>query len=100
MIRRREVRVTDSFFAELDNQFGPERGPAGEPSATDFIVVDLPGIVEQFASAFGELPEATEAIPSMRIFIGSGTLATAFVVHGIEMREGAWEESPRACLPN
>ena len=88
MSRRREVRVTDSFFAEVDNQFGLERGPAGEPSATDFIVVDLPAIVEQFASAFDELPEATDAIPSMRMFIGSGTLAIAFVVHGIEMQKG------------
>jgi hypothetical protein len=29
---RREVRVADAFFEELDRQFGPDRGPNGESS--------------------------------------------------------------------
>lgn len=41
MSERREVRIAGSFFEELDSQLGPERGPNGEPSATDFIVIDL-----------------------------------------------------------
>jgi len=46
---RREVRVAESLFDELDLQLGSERGPNGEPSATDFLVVDLPTVVEAFA---------------------------------------------------
>ncbi len=46
---RREVRVADSFFEELDDQLTAERGANGEPSATDFLVIDLPAIVEEFA---------------------------------------------------
>lgn len=88
MSGRHEVRVSESFFAELDEQLGAERGPDGQPSATDFIVVDLPGIVEQFASAFEKLPEAATGVPAIRMFIGRGTLVAAFVVHGVETSEG------------
>ena len=41
MSDRRVVRVSTDFFDQLDSQLGAERGPAGEPSATDFIVFDL-----------------------------------------------------------
>ena len=88
MTRRREIRVSESFFAELDNQLGAERGPHGQPSATDLIVVDLPEIVEQFAAAFDDLPEATSGVRVIPMLIGSGTLVAAFVVHGIETTEG------------
>ncbi len=59
---RREVRVADSFFARLDHQLRPERGPNGEASATDFIVIDLPTIVEEFATSFDELAEAVPGV--------------------------------------
>ena len=35
---RRVVRVSQAFFDQLDEQLPPERGPEGEPSATDFVV--------------------------------------------------------------
>jgi len=88
---RREVRVTDSFFEELDHQLGPERGPKGEPSATDFIVTDLPPIVEQFAVAFDHLPEAIAGLPAIRMLIGTGALVRAFVVHGVGTSDGIVE---------
>jgi len=88
MTSRREVRVAESFFEELDRQLGPERGPSGEPSATDFLVVDLPTIVEAFASGFDELPAAIKGLESVRMFIGTGALAQALVMHGIETTEG------------
>ena len=55
-----------------------ERGPTGEPSATDFIVTDLPPIVEQFAVAFNDLPEAMAGLPAIRMLIGTGALVRAF----------------------
>ncbi len=91
MISRREVRVTEAFFEELDAQLGSVRGPTGEASATDFLVIDLPAVVERFASGFDELPEAVEGIASARMFIGSSALVRAFVVHGIETTEGVVE---------
>ena len=88
MSGRREVRVADSFFARLDEQFGTERGPSGEPSATDFIVIDLPAIVELFATTFDDLPEAIPGLPAVRMLIGTGALARAYVVQGIEITNG------------
>ena len=71
MIERREVRVADSFFAELEDQLGSQRGPNGQPSVTDFIVLDLPVVAERFAASFDELPEAIAGVPSIRMCIGS-----------------------------
>ena len=91
MSSRREVRVADSFFEELDTQLSAERGPNGEPSATDFIVLDLPRIVEEFSVRFDELPEAVLGVGAVRMLIGIGTLAIAYVVHGIETSTGRLE---------
>ena len=88
MSSRREVRVADSFFEELDTQLGEQRGPNGEPSATDFIVLDLPRIVEEFSVRFDELPEAVPDVGAVRMLIGIGTLAVAYVVHGVETSSG------------
>ena len=89
MIERREVRVADSFFAELEAQLGSQRGPNGQPSVTDFIVIDLPVEAERFAASFDELPEAIAGVPSIRMCIGSAALVDAYVVHGIETPDGA-----------
>lgn len=90
-MNRREVRVADSFFAELDAQLGAERGSTGEPSATDFIVVDLPRIVEEFAMRFDDLPEAMLGVGAARMLIGVGALVAAYVVHGVETSIGIVE---------
>lgn len=91
MTPRREVRVAEAFFEELDRQLSAERGPLGEPSATDFLVVDLPAIVDRFATGFDELQEAVEGVAAARMFIGSGAMARAFVVHGVETTPGVIE---------
>ncbi len=89
MIERREVRVADSFFAELEAQLGSQRGPNGQPSVTDFIVLDLPVVAERFAASSDELPEAIAGVPSIRMCIGSAALVREYVVHGIETPDGA-----------
>ena len=57
---RRSVRVTDQFFHALDDQLGPDRSVACAPSATDFLVCELPPVVERFATDFDGLPEVVE----------------------------------------
>lgn len=91
MSERREVRVTESFFEELDAQLGNERGPNGRPSATDFVVVDLRRIVDEFATRFDDLPEALPGVRAARMLIGAGALFSAYVVHGIETSAGVVE---------
>jgi hypothetical protein len=46
---RRQVRVDPVLFDELDALLGSSRGPNGEPSSTDFVTMDLPTIVDEFA---------------------------------------------------
>ena len=91
MSDRREVRVTEAFFDDLDAQLGSERGPGGEPSATGFVVVDLPRIVDEFATRFDGLPEAVSGVGAVRMLIGVGALVRAYVVHGIETSAGVVE---------
>jgi len=88
---RREVRVAESFFEELDQQLGSERGADGWPSSTDFVVIDLPAIVERFALGFDELPEVMEGVSGLRMLIGTTALVRVFVVHGIETSDGVVE---------
>jgi hypothetical protein len=51
---RRIVRVTDAFFEQLDTQLGADRGPQGAPSATDFLVLELPPIVDDPGSTISQ----------------------------------------------
>lgn len=87
--QRRNVRVGDGFFHQLDTQLGPDRGPNGEPSATDFLVLELPIVVDRFATAFTELPEIIEGFPAGRMLIARGLLVKAFAVYGIEVLDGS-----------
>ncbi len=80
---RREVRVAQAFFDQLDGQLGHERGPDGEPSATDFLVVDLPGIVDNIGAEFDTLPEAVGGVGAARLHIGAGALVRAVAVTAI-----------------
>lgn len=86
---RRRVRVTESFFEQLDELLTSDRGPTGEPSATDFLVIDLPSIVDTFATGFDALPEVIEGVPSARMLIAAGRLVGRFVVFGLEAADGS-----------
>jgi hypothetical protein len=87
-VTRRQVRVTSGFFDQLDELFGRERGPNGEPSATDFIAFELPAIIDGFAERFDSLPEAVLGLPAARMFITSGVLVPIVVVFGLLADDG------------
>jgi hypothetical protein len=90
-VTRRIVRTSPAFFEQLDQQLGASRGPSGEPSATDFLVLELPAIVEALATRFRELPEAVEGVPDARMAIGTGKLVQAFAVYGLLMGDESVE---------
>ncbi len=83
---RRSVRVTDRFFEALDSQLGPDRSPEGAPSATDFLVLELPPVVERFATDFDGLPEVITGFAAARVLIASGILVRGILVRGILVR--------------
>lgn len=86
---RRRVRVSESFFEQLDQLLPADRGPNGDPSATDFLVIDLPSIVDQFATGFDALPDVIDGVPSARMLINAGRLVARFVVFGLESTDGS-----------
>lgn len=88
---RRVVRVSAGFFDQLDALLGSERGASGEPSAADFVVIELPAVVERFATDFDGLPEIISGAPAGRVLIAAGLLVRAFAVYGILMTDGAIE---------
>lgn len=87
---RRVVRVTPSFFDQLDRQLRPDRGPEGQPSAADFVVMELPDIVERFATGFNRLP-TIEGLEGARMLIAPGLLVRAYVVYGVLAEHGVVE---------
>lgn len=88
---RREVRATQSFFEQLDEQLGDERGLNGEPSSYDFQSHELFAIVERFAEDWDRLPKLIAGRSDYRVLVGSGAVVKAFVATVQLAADGAVE---------
>ncbi len=53
MTDRRQVRVTEQFFDRLDELLPGQRSATGTPSATDFLLHDMPRIIDLLADHEG-----------------------------------------------
>ena len=91
MTERRPVRTTIGFFEDLDRQLRAQRGPNGEPCATDFQAFELLEIVETFATRFDDLPELIPGRPDYRILVAAGQLVSAYAVAAQLCSDGAVE---------
>lgn len=89
MADRRIVRVTEAFFAQLDELLDADRGDEGQPSATDFLILDLPTVVERFATDFEALPEIADGFSAARVVVTPGVLVRAFAVYGLLLADGS-----------
>jgi hypothetical protein len=89
--QRRVVRVSRAFFDEIDRVLGPDRGPMGQPSANDFLTIDLLPIVDTFAARFDELLEAVPGRPDYRLLVSGGSLVPAISVIGQLALDGSIE---------
>ncbi len=85
---RRTVRVDAQFFSDLDAQLRDTRGPNGEPSASDFLLLDLPTIAEVFAESFDSLPAMFDGRADYRYLVTTGSLVAAAVVVGQLVTDG------------
>ena len=88
---RRVVRVSPAFFVQLDERLESARGEAGQPSATDFLVIDLPAIVERFATDFEGLPEFMEGVGVARVLVATGRLVRVVAVYGLLVADDSVE---------
>ncbi len=86
---RRSVRCDSSFFEELDLQLGEERGPNGEPSAADFLLVELPLIAEVCATRFEPLIQPIPGRPDYRSHLTTGVLVPRVLVTGHLAKDNA-----------
>ena len=83
MSSRRVVRVTPQFFERLDELFPAERGPDGEPSATDFLLHELPSVIDRLAIDFEGSTIAASSDSTVRVLISAGGLVEFFAVYAV-----------------
>lgn len=76
MSGRREVRVSPSFFERLDELLPDERAPDGRPSATDFLLHELPSIIDLLATDYERVTLEVEEVPGVRVLVTAGRLVT------------------------
>ncbi len=76
----RQVRFTHSFFDQLDVLLPTERGADGSPSATDFLLYELPRIRDLLAADF-ERNTLPADDPPVRLFVGAGVLVKSIAVY-------------------
>ena len=91
MSERLQVRVSNSFFEDLDRQLSSDRGPNGEPSRNDREAVEPISIIEEFASGFEEVPPLVKGRNDYRLLIKTGKLVAGISVVGQLMSDGVVE---------
>jgi hypothetical protein len=71
---RRLVRVTHSFFDRLDELLREERTARGEPPTADFLLHEIPPIIDQLAEDYEGATLAVPDVPEVRVLITAGIL--------------------------
>ena len=88
---RRDVRVTQQFFNRLDELFPPHRGGDGSPSATDFLLHEMPNIIEKLAVDFEAATAPSNLEPDVRVLVGSAILVPLLAVYAALDGDGGVE---------
>lgn len=91
MSHRRLVRVAPSFFDRLDELLPSERSAAGTPSATDFLLHDLPPILDRLAEDYESSTLAVPSLPGVRVLITAGALVPSVAVYTVVAADRAVE---------
>lgn len=78
---RREVRVSEQFFRRLDELLPGERSQEGDPSATDFLLHDLPNVIDALADDFHGVTLPSGDDQMSRVLVARGLLVDAFVIY-------------------
>lgn len=78
---RRRVQVSQSFFNRLDELLPAERTADGGPSATDFLLHEVPTVVDLLAEDYVGTTLPVEDAPPVRVLITNGVLAPFIAVY-------------------
>ena len=91
MTQRRLVRVAEQFFERLDALLPAIRTPAGRPSAADFLLHEMPNVIEKLAVDFESATTPSDEEPGVRVLIAAGLLVRYYAVYAAEVDDGAVE---------
>ncbi|MGI8683941.1 MAG: hypothetical protein ACR2MO_02360 [Acidimicrobiales bacterium] len=81
MSGRRQVRVSPSFFDRLDELLPEERKADGRPSATDFLLHELPSIIDLLATGYERVTLDVEEVPDVRVVVTAGRLLARVAIY-------------------
>lgn len=87
MTDRRQVRVVESFFNRLDLLLPSERTADGVASAADFLLYELPPIIDRIATRFEDVTLPVNE-PGVRVLITSGILFRRITVYAELVGDG------------
>ena len=89
MTGRRHVRVAERFFAQLDELLPPKRSATGTPSAADFLLYEIPLIIERLATDFEGSTAPIEGADNIRVLITSGILIRHIAAYALVHADGS-----------
>ena len=98
MTKRRQVRVAPSFFDRLDELLPEERTATGKPSATDFLLHEIPTIIDRLAEEYERHTMVLTAAPEFRVMIAADPDPTLLDLHLAGRRWSGRDRLPRAQL--
>lgn len=90
MTQPRVVRVTEQFFGRLDQLLPAERSADGTPSAADFLLLEMPLIIEKLATDYERSTVASPRVPT-RTLVTTSLLVSAVAVHVELIADGTVE---------
>ena len=88
---RRQVRVSQTFFDRLDELLPEERSADGFPSATDFLLHEIPAVIDRLAIAFEESTTPFVAGSDIRVLVTAGVFIDLMAVYAVISNDGAVE---------
>lgn len=74
MSERRQVRVAPSFFDRLDELLPEEHSSTGLPSIADFLLHELPPLMDALADDYEATTLEVRGLLSVRTLIAAGSL--------------------------
>jgi hypothetical protein len=86
---RRTVRVGASFFDDLDAALPSERSTTGTPSTADFLLYEMPLVIERLATDLEGSTTVVAGADDVRLLITSGLLVRHIAAYAIVLDDGS-----------
>jgi hypothetical protein len=89
--RRRQVRVAPSFFDRLDQLLPQERSATGVASSADFLLHEIPPLLDLLAEDFEAATLDVPGVPEVRVLIATGVLVARLTLYVVLAADDAVE---------